>query len=245
LLDRLADVPDHRCMSTSNGPFDLTQWLSPETVAAFDSAARTRRLAAGATIYTQADQGHELLRIVTGSVRISVMGADGRELLHQLFGAGACIGTSSLIDGEPRPQTAEAFEDVELQVVTRQSFDRLRLEYPDFDGAVMNLLSRHMRLLIDYFAGASLDNVALRLAQRLVDATEALGVPHRNGIALPPRLSQSELALMVGAARQTTNRAIGQFQRQGLLTIDQGTIVVADLPGLRALADKGWRLRGF
>jgi len=232
-------------MSTSSGPYDLTQWLSPETIAAFDRSARTRRFVAGSTIYTQADPGDELFRIVAGVVRISVMGADGRELLHQLFGPGACIGTSSMIDRDPRPQTAQAFEDVELQVISRQSFERLRTDYPDFNGAVLNLLSRHMRLLIDYFAGASLDSVPLRLAQRLVDAADAFGVAQGNGIALPARLSQSELALMVGAARQTANRAIGHFQRAGLLRLEQGAILIEDIPGLRAFAQRGWRLRGF
>jgi CRP/FNR family transcriptional regulator, cyclic AMP receptor protein len=245
LLDRKQVVPDHGRMSTSSGPYDLTQWLSPATVAAFDQAAESRRFAAGTAIYTQADPGDELFRIVAGSVRISVMGADGRELLHQVFGPGGCIGTSSMIDGDPRPQTAEAFEDVELQVISRQSFNRLRVDYPDFDGALLNLLSRHMRLLIDYFASASLDSVALRMAQRLVDAAEAFGVAVEDGIALPARLSQSELALMVGTARQTANRAIGQLRKQCLLRIDNGTIVVSDLPSLRVLAQKGWRLRGF
>lgn len=232
-------------MITTHGPYDLTQWLSPQSIAAFDRAARPRRLAAGARIYTQTDPGHELLRIVSGSVRISVMGADGRELLHQLFGPGACIGTSSLIDGDPRPQSAEAFEDVELQVISRQAFNQLRADHPDFDGAVLNLLARHMRLLMDYFAGAALDGVELRLAQRLVDMADDFGIAHGDGIALPARLSQSELALMVGAARQTTNRVIGQFNQQGLVRLDRGQIILCDLPGLRAIADTGWRLRGF
>lgn len=176
---------------------------------------------------------------------MSVMGADGRELLHQLFGPGACLGTTSLVDGDPRPQTAEAFEAVELQVIERATLDQLRAAFLDIDKALLNLLSRHMRLLNDYFASASLDSVLVRLAQRLVDIADTFGLPCQSGTALPAKLTQSELALMVGAARQTTNRSMGTFQKQGLIATRHGAIVITDLSGLRAVADQGWRLRGF
>src|SRR5688572_23907227 len=88
--------------------FDMLQWL-PETVgAALIAAAKPRRLPEGGSIYVQEDEGDEMFRLVSGSVRLSVMGADGRDLLYLLFAPGDCFGTSSLVDGESRPHTAEA-----------------------------------------------------------------------------------------------------------------------------------------
>jgi len=173
------------------------------------------------------------------------MGDDGRELLYQLFAPGDCFGTSSVVDGEPRPQTAEAFEAVELQVFDRTVIDRLRRDHPEMNDALLKLLSRHMRLLSDYFAGATLDEVSFRLAQRLVDVADSFGVPNDEGIAFSTRLSQSELASMVGTARQTVNRMLQNFQDKGWVSIRGGEIILTNLPELQIAAQQGARLRDF
>jgi len=232
-------------MIKRRAPFDMLQWLSRETAQAFTSAARLRHVAARGTIYTQADSGDEMYRLVSGSVRLSVMEEDGRDLLYQLFGPGDCFGTSSVVDGEPRPQTAEAFDSVELQVWDRSTINRLRHEFPELNDALLKLLSRHMRLLSDYFAGATLDEVSFRLAQRLVDVAEIFGIENDGGIGLSSRLSQSELASMVGTARQTVNRALQAFQEKGWISIRAGTITVTNLSELRVAALKGAHLRDF
>ncbi|AMK21104.1 CRP/FNR family transcriptional regulator [Sphingobium sp. TKS] len=186
-----------------------------------------------------------MFRIVSGSVRLSVMGEDGRDLLYQLFGPGDCFGTSSVIDGEPRPQTADAHEDVELQLLDRTTIDRLRLTHFEINSALLKLLSRHMRLLSDHFAGATLNEVSFRLAQRLTDIAQTFGETNTEGIALSTRLSQSELAAMVGTTRQTVNRMLQRFQEQGWLSIRNGAIVLTNLPALEIAAHSGARLRDF
>jgi CRP-like cAMP-binding protein len=90
-----------------------------------------------------------------------------------------------------------------------------------------------------------LDEVAFRLAQRLVDAADAFGVEGDAGVMLAKRLSQSELALMVGTARQTVNKMLQQFQDKGLVAIRNGAITITDLTRLRKAAEKGSRLRKF
>ena len=225
--------------------FDMFQWLSDDAGAALAAAAVARRIPAGGTIYDQWEEGDEMFRLVSGSVRLSVMGEDGRELLYLLFAPGDCFGTSSLVDGEVRPQRAEAFEAVQLQVFSRAAIFRLRREYPEINDALLKLLSRHMRLLSDYFAGATLDEVSARLAQRLVDIAESFGTESDAGIALTMRLSQSELAAMVGTARQTVNRVLHRFQRKGWIALRAGVVVITDLAGLAVAAQKGARVRNF
>ena len=109
--------------------FDMFQWLSDDAGAALAAAATARHIQAGGTIYDQSDEGDEMFRLLSGSVRLSVMGEDGRELLYLLFAPGDCFGTSSVVDGEARPQRAEAFEAVQLQVFSRATIFRLRQDY--------------------------------------------------------------------------------------------------------------------
>lgn len=225
--------------------FDFTRWMTPEALAALSERARVRHVPARGLIYGQGEAGDEMFRIHTGLVRLSVMQRDGRELLYQLFEPGDCFGTSSIVDGEPRPQTAEAFEDVEVEVYSRTMIDELRLIHPSINDALLRLLSRHMRLLSDYFAGFAFDELSCRLAQRIVDAIDTFGVPVEGGHGFSRAITQTELSLMVGGTRQSVNRVLGQFRKVGLVTTRHGRLVIQNLPELRQIAARGWKLRHF
>lgn len=219
-------------------PFDIFQWLPPEVCDAFGRAARLRRYAPGESIYCQGDSGGHMFRLVSGAVRMSVMRADGRELLYALFEPGACFGISSLIDGEPLPQSAEAAEASEIQMVSRASFDQLRGDHRAFDDALLHLVTRHMRLLSLHFADAHLEDVTARVASRLAAACHSFGNRVDDGVALAVRFSQSDLASMVGGSRQTVNRVLRQFQREGLVSLRGGRLVVHDMSALSARAQR-------
>ena len=226
-----------RLMLTDHpAPFDLFQWLPKGASAAFEQAAQIRRYDEGETIYSQGDPGEHVYRLLSGSVRISVAKADGRELLYLLLEPGDCFGASSCIDGEPRPHTAQAGEDVQIQVLGRKAFERLRAADRSFDDALLRLANKHMRLLSGFLADAYLKSLKARTASRLVAATSSFGIATENGIKLAVRLSQSELALMVGCSRQSVNRILQEFHANGLIQIGYGTLVIRDLPRLRKRA---------
>lgn len=187
-------------------------------------------------IYAEGDRGDYIFRVMSGAVRLSVARADGRELLYILFEPGDCFGISSLIDNETLPHTAEAAETSEIQMLSRADFTRLRAEHREFDNALLHLVTRHMRLLSHYFANAHLDDVHARVANRIVSAAESFGRPDDGGIALSIGLSQSEVALMVGASRQTVNRVIQDFQKDGLLSVRGNKLVIHQLERLQARA---------
>jgi CRP-like cAMP-binding protein len=232
-------------MARSAATFDFTQWLSAEARTAVLARAKLRRLPARALIYSQGDAGDEMFRIRSGLVRLSVMQRDGRELLYQLFEPGDCFGTSTIVDGEPRPQTAEAFDAVELEVFDRDAIEELRREHPSLNDALLKLLSRHMRLLSDYFAGFAFDELSCRLAQRIVEAVDTFGIPLETGFGFARAITQTELSQMVGGARQSVNRVLRDFREAGLVETRGGRLVILDLAQLRTVAAQGWKLRGF
>lgn len=219
--------------------FDLLQWMDPDVAHAFQAALCRRRYAAGQLIYLQGDPGNEMFRLISGSVRMSVNRKDGREIIYILFEPGDCFGASSLVDGGPRPQTAEAQTDIEVDVIDLPSFNRLRQAYRGFDDALLKLLAKQMRVVSTHFEDASLDDVASRVARRILHATRAFGTDADGGTRLSLRLSQTDIAHMVGASRQSVNKALQRFQSEGLLTIEYGNILVRDLEGIRRAAGNG------
>lgn len=225
-------------MSSKASHFDIFQWLSEEAADALRKAGRLRRVSAGSIIYVQAEPGDEMYRLVSGSVRLYVSNVDGRQLTFLLFGSGDCFGNASVIDGGPRPQTAEAHETCELQVFDKAALDALRIRYPELSDALLYLTSRQSRILSNFFAQSYLDQPAARVAQRLAAEIDRYGLKPEKGERVSAKLSQSELALMIGAARQTVNKVLRQFKMQGLIAVDRGELIVLDLPALRAIGEE-------
>jgi CRP-like cAMP-binding protein len=219
--------------------FDMFQWMGPDARAAFSAAAHVIDRPAGTLIYAEGDTGDTMFRIRSGAVRLTVLRDDGRELLFQIYHAGGCFGTSSVVDGGKRPQTAEAYEDFKIEVVDKKQIDILRAAHPDLNDAMLRLLSMNMRLLIDYFAGSNLDGIVAWLAQRLEEAGRAFGEEVDDGVLLTKPLSQSEFAAMVGTSRQTVNKALTELRTRGLIVSRGRYLLIRNLDELKALGERG------
>ncbi len=202
----------------------------------FSQHVTRRHYAAGQSIYQQNDPGTEMFRIVSGSVRMLVRRVNGREAVFALFESGDCFGDSSLVDEEPRPQTAEAIADVEVEVLNREAFDKLRLAHRAFDDALLKLLARQMRTVSLHYAASSISDLGTRIAARIIEAGRTVDQGAAGDTALSVHLSQDELALMVGASRQSVNRALQRLQAEGMIRLGYSAIIVTDLPRLQRAA---------
>lgn len=225
-------------MSQGVSAFDLLQWSDADTAAAFARAAKRRSFGAGQVIYAQGEDGSEMFRIVSGLVRLSVGRSDAREVVFLFFEPGDCFGVSSLIDGGPRPQTAEADTGVALEVLDLTAFRRLREKHRSFDDALLRLLAIQMRTISGRYADTSLNGLRARIATRIIETAR----PRSDAggqIQFTLRLSQTELAAMVGASRQSVNKELQRLQTEGLVGLEYGNVVVHDAPALKRLAERG------
>jgi CRP-like cAMP-binding protein len=223
-------------MMEREAALDLFQWLPEEVRGAFLRDARVRSYAAGDIIYQEGEPGDHMYRLASGNVRLFVARASGHEIIYRLFEPGDCFGVSSLIDQAQRPQTAEAGSDVEVQVLSRAAFDRLRTEHRVFEDGLLRLLARQMRLLSTFNADSHLNDLPARVASRIITAAQSFGVDAGPGVRLSVHLPQSELASMVGASRQSINKVLRQFQDDGLITIEYGNLVIRAWDSLRKRA---------
>ena len=216
--------------------FDLVQWLPADAADAFARRVKRRQYQAGHLIYAQGDEGAEMYRIVSGHVRMLARTEEGREVVFLRFGPGDCFGVSSLIDDAPRPHTAEAASAVEMEVLSRRDCNELRSEYRGFDAGLLQLMSRMMRYSSGLFRELSLGGIEQRIALRILQGVEAASKAAPRDGPGELALSQSEIALMVGASRQTVNRILNRMQDAGIIATEYNNIVVKDMTGLRGLA---------
>ena len=213
--------------------FDIFQWMSTDAQQDFSLASRRRRFADNCRIYSQSDPGTDMYRILSGSVRMSVLRHDGREALHSLLEAGDCFGICSMLDGAPRHHTTTANGNVEVQVLGHDACEHLRTQHPSFSDGLIRHMSRHTRLLSEYFVSSTIDDLPCRVAMRLLKSQKS-DLVRGLGTGLTVRLSQSEIALMVGASRQAVNRVLQRFQDHGLITLEYGRVQVHDVDGLKS-----------
>ncbi len=211
---------------------DVLQWLSEPTRRSFGELSHIRTFVPGQLIFQFGDHRKEMYRILRGTARISTMRSDGLQMVYALVGPGECLGASTLIDGEMMPQTAEALDEVKLQVLSAASFRSLRDAYREFDDALLRMMSGRMRMFSAYMANTFLADMPSRVALRLLEVAR---VGPRGELSIP--MSQGALAMLIGASRQTTNKILKQFEKDGLVHLGYSTVELLDIDALKRLAE--------
>lgn len=198
---------------------------------------RARKYDRGTVIFHKDDPGSLLYIILSGTVKIFVPSSEGKELVLSILAAGDFFGELSLFDGEPRSATAEALEDgTQTLILPREAFLTLVRQHPQLATQIITLLSHRLRSADVLAQDACLLDLPGRLARRLLELAERHGHSDGKMLIVDLRLTQSELAALVGATRVATNRQIQRLQQRGLIRWEPARITVLDVKALQRLA---------
>ena len=209
--------------------------LPDEDLKALASRGRVRRFNAGTTIFHEGDPGDAIYVVVDGRMRMSRLSGSGTEATLAIIGAGDCTGELSLFDGRPRSATATAMSATRAFVVSRDDFVNWVTERPAAALALLETLSLRIRRTNEIVT----DLVFLDLPHRLAKHLLTLAASHSDsGTAKRPRLqvTQAELASMLGVSRESVNKQLNQFARDGWITLSRGAVIIDDSEALRTFA---------
>ncbi len=177
-------------------------------------------------------QGEEItcLRLVTqGVVRLSAIAPSGREVVVGLLGAGDAFGELALLGGGPSPVEARAVGDVTSVVALPPEALRAVLQHtPATAEELLRVIAARLHRTAAALEEALAHDVPTRLSMRLRDLARAHGTVGEGGVRLPPRLTQEELARMVGATRESVNRGLADLTGRGLLRVEGRRYVLPD-----------------
>jgi CRP/FNR family cyclic AMP-dependent transcriptional regulator len=203
--------------------------LPEEDLRALAAQGAVRSFPAGHTIFREGDPGDALYVVIEGQVRIAVLSPDGEEATVAMLGPGEFVGDLALLDGRPRSASALAFEAARALVVTRADFARWLSERPAAALALLEALSLRVRRTDEALADLSFLELPRRLAKRLL----ALA-PAGEGARL--RITQSDLASMLGVSRESVNKELNAFARAGWIALGRGSVTLLDREALRTFA---------
>jgi CRP/FNR family transcriptional regulator, cyclic AMP receptor protein len=185
------------------------------------------RPAPGEIIWSQGEPGTEIFFIESGWVKVSVVSANGKEALLALTGAGEFIGTRCLIAGYKRLGTATALGDSSLVRITKQAFIQLLRREPDFAEILVTCVVRQSLRAQKILAEQLTNSSERRLARMLLWLAEDSGGGSQKSQPILARVSQADLASMVGTTRGRVSHFMNKFRHQGFIDYNrQGSVTV-------------------
>jgi CRP/FNR family transcriptional regulator, cyclic AMP receptor protein len=202
--------------------------LAPRELDALGQALRPRRYAKGDMIFQQGDPGDAFYVIESGEVKVVLSSADGKEVILAILGPGHFFGELSLLDGEPRSADVFAKEDCALLSLHRADFLAFLRANPRAAEALLAVLSRRLRATDDLVHDAAFLDVAARLARLLLKLAETHGRQEAAGVVLGIRLTQEDLASMVGSTRETVNKWLKSWERQSIVSNRGGILTLRE-----------------
>ena len=195
---------------------------------ALQAGVRRRDFLAGETVFEKGDPGDAMYVIVKGQVRVVLPSPDGNEALVATMDDGDFFGELSLIDGEPRSATIIASQPTETIVLFREGFQDFLRQSPDVAIEMLQALSQRLRQSDEFIADAAFLDVPGRLAKKLLELADKYPRSVPQGTAIGMRITQRDLAAMIGATRESVNKHLQSFRGQGLIQIDGRRVIIKD-----------------
>jgi CRP-like cAMP-binding protein len=197
--------------------------------------ARVRNFAPGERIFAIGAASDHMAAVLTGQVRISVPSPDGREVLLAILEGGEILGEIAVLDGKQRTADATAITPCALAILERHEVLSFLEQHPAAWLSIVAILCDRLRRTDEQLAEVALLPLPVRLAKAIlrINGGQSSTRPSRSTSA---HLSQRELANLVGATRETVNKCLKAWQRQGLIRIDDGQITVTDRSAFETLS---------
>ena len=207
--------------------------LGAEAIEAVSRLCVSRTLEPDQILFEKGEPADALYAVRRGQIRIATGTEAGRRLTLNLLGPGDVFGEIALLDAGPRTADAIAAEATDLFVVRRRDFVELLQQRPAVAVRIIELLCERLRWMSERMEETVLLPVSQRLGRRLV----ALGEDYGADLSV----SQEELAVFVGATRETVNRQLQVWKRMNLVELGRNRIRLIDPAALAALATEGAR----
>ena len=190
------------------------------------------KIAKGSILFKEGDDGEHLYVIVDGKLKLGTSSGDGRENLLSILGPGEMFGELSLFDPGPRTSTATAVTDAKLLSLSHEKVIPWLRENPEVSLQLLTRLSQRLRRTNEAVGDLVFSDVPGRVAKALIDLGDRFGKTIPEGLLVNHDLTQEELAQLVGASRETVNKALADFAGRGWLKLDGRSVLIADVDRL-------------
>ena len=200
-----------------------------------DEGARTLRrqmtevkLSRGEHLFMEGDDGDSLYVVIEGKMKLTRAAADGRENLLSVIGPGEMFGELSLFDPRPRTSSASAVTDAMLASLKHEALTPFLRERPEVSLHMLRALAQRLRRANDVTADLVFTDVPGRVAKQLLQLAQRFGTQEGGAMRVTHDLTQEEIAQLVGASRETVNKALADFAHRGWIRLEGKSVLISD-----------------
>jgi CRP/FNR family cyclic AMP-dependent transcriptional regulator len=212
--------------------------LSEADMQAIGHATTMTHCVRGQQILAPDDPPERIHIVKKGRVRMYRMSPDGKQLTLDIYEKGTILGDMGLLGQDRVPEAyAEAIDDGVICTISPDQLHRLIERYPVIGLNIIRHLSRRLQAAERELEAMAYQRVDQRLARRLLDLAQRFGVSTERGTLIEARLTQQELAEMIGTTRETLAHTMSDFRRRGLLDSANQSVVIRDAERLTEVAE--------
>ncbi|MCK4274429.1 MAG: Crp/Fnr family transcriptional regulator [Dehalococcoidales bacterium] len=167
--------------------------------------------------------------VVAGAVKVFKTSADGKEQIFDIIRPGESFNDVAVLSGSLNLVSAEAMSAVILNAIKKNDMEVVLREHPQMALNVIQVLSRRVQELVSLVEDFSFRRVTGRVAKMLLEYAG-------DGVGERPRLTQQEMAGMIGTAREMVGRSLKNLEAEGAIRMERNRVVITDQKALREMA---------
>lgn len=190
----------------------------------------------GHVIFNEGEEGDKLYIIERGKVKLARKSQDGRENLLTIMGPSDMFGELSIFDPGPRTSGAITITAVKAYSMDQEALKVWIKQRPQIAEQLLRVLARRLRRTNNTLADLIFTDVPGRVAKAVIQLASRFGETEGNQVKVHHDLTQEELAQLVGASRETVNKALADFSSRGWLKAEGKTIIITNLERLHGRA---------
>ena len=206
--------------------------LDAEGAAALRASLAERHVSKGEVLFAEGDPGDRMYVIIDGKVKLGQTSSDGRESLLSILGPGEMFGELSLFDPGLRTSTATVLTDATVLGLGNDQLRPWLTGRPEVAAALLQALAQRLRRTNEAMADLVFSDVPGRVAKALMDLGEKFGTVTPEGLLVTHDMTQEELAQLVGASRETVNKALADFAQRGWIRLESRQVLITDVERL-------------
>ncbi len=214
--------------------------LSPSLRHDILRCAYVKRYRDGDLIAARGDPPQEWLACAKGAVRVSSTSISGKQITLTYVEPGIWFGDVAIFDGEQRTHDAYAHGSTTTLCVAKADFKKILAQHSELNEALLQLLSRRVRQLYGLVEDLNTLPLRARLAKQLLHLARSYGIPSLSDsreIRIGLQLAQEELAQLLGASRQRVNQELKAMEREDIIRIEPGGLIVRNREALMRIKD--------
>ncbi len=198
--------------------------LEPFYVNDFIESGELRSWPKGSQIICEGDTGDAVFFLLSGRVKVTLYGEEGKEIVLSVLDTGEMFGELSIIDDRPRSANVVTVKDVDCFVVSKTAFlDYMKRHHKVYLTLFAYLTSR-LRSATRQIGGLALLDVCGRIAHTLLGMAESAG--DEDEVVSIERPTHEELAAMIGSSREVVSRALKKMTQDGYIKIEKNRILL-------------------